>query len=119
MTATLAVRRPITPTEKPVPAAELVAEARRHLAETGHDPATILAAALQRLAEQWADNSHPLCRECNIRRVARGGGTMCAWCLQSAEAQRLYKRAWWDKAGNDWRQQWRAQAEAGDDEAPE
>lgn len=91
--------------------AELLERVKVIVAGDGEDPAFIIACALERLAEEWADDERGLCSRCGRRRVARGH-TFCTWCDQQFEAQLEHKRRWWDNHGNEQRLARRAQERA-------
>ncbi len=99
---------------------ELVAEAERRIAAspTRNDPATVLAMALEMLAEEWAADQRPLCPVCGKRRVDRNLDR-CPWCRESEDAQLLYKRQWWRRAGGAEAQRERRTAVANPDRRPD
>lgn len=89
----------------------VAAEAR--IAENGYDPATVLAAALEGLAEGWAEEKRPLCPSCARRRV-NPGGSLCTFCVEQAELQLAHKRKWWDAHGVEAKQRQREKRDRGD-----
>ena len=85
----------------------MVDEAEKRIAGGGGDPPTVLAAALESLAEYWADDARPLCRECNLRRVT-DGKDLCGWCRDRQERLRAHKRATWHRHSQEYRENARA-----------
>jgi hypothetical protein len=76
----------------------LLVAAEARIAEHGYDPATVLACALEGLAEGWAEDKRPLCPSCTRRRV-NAAGSLCTFCVEQAELQLHHKRKWWDAHG--------------------
>lgn len=81
---------------------ELLSEAEARIAEQGYDPATVLAAALIRLGEEWAAEEKGLCPECGRRRVNKGRSA-CTFCEEARELDLRWKRRWWSEHGTSWR----------------
>lgn len=94
----------MTLTAGPDRASVILAAAEERIAAHGYDAATVVAAALEALAEQWAEDDRPLCPNCGQRRIAKGA-SLCTWCHQSHEAELLHKLNWWRKNGQQWREQ--------------
>lgn len=86
---------------------ELLDAAQARITIDGYDPAAVLGAALEYMAETWAEEERPLCSTCGRRRVGRGRSE-CLWCEQNREAMLLHKRRWWNSHGNEWRAERRA-----------
>ncbi|MCU4184011.1 helix-turn-helix domain-containing protein [Acidiferrimicrobium sp. IK] len=68
------------------------------------DDAATIAQALALISQQHEEDKRPLCPECGKRRITRGAA-FCKWCLQQRDAELLDKITWWEKHGNDWRNQ--------------
>jgi hypothetical protein len=81
---------------------ELIARAEARIEADGYDPATVLAAALEALAESWADDVRPVCGGCGRRRV-NSRGSLCQWCTEQHERDLHSKMKWWEANGSEWR----------------
>jgi hypothetical protein len=73
---------------------ELVAAAEARIASDGYDAPTVLAAALECLAEAWVDDTRPLCPGCGRRRV-NAAASLCTFCVEQHELKVHHKLNWW------------------------
>lgn len=94
---------------------EILARAETAIARDGYDPATVIGAALEYLAEKWADDDRELCPICLKRRMGYRQVT-CVICADALASANYSKIKWWRANGDDYRrqrreEQRRAQAE--------
>jgi len=91
---------------------EILDLAEQRIREDGYDAPTVLAAALEYLAESWVDDTRPMCPCCGRRRV-NAAGSLCTWCTERHQLEVHHKLVWWHRVGSQERTQQR-RAERGD-----
>ncbi len=84
-----------------VDAEDLVNQALERVTNDGYDEPTVLAMALERMAEAWAQDARPLCPECGQRRMSRGK-SVCPACAEQRQDLLAKRLRWWNAHGAEW-----------------